>query len=311
MSGRWAALGASMQLATRLAHSEQDGNPPALHDSGEEPQAAGKAAAAAVRRGATMILGPVFGAQLPAVAAATKGSIPILSFSNSGSPPSPQAFLFGITPSQSVSAILQYARGRGVRRIALVGDGSQWSERGQGAARRLAAEIGVEILASPAAGASGAAMLESLRTAGLPDAALFTGGAAHAAASAQALQQDGVQVLATLQAVDRSPAGLAALEGAWVSAPDPGALDRFGQLMAARGGGSGGGIISALAYDAARLARMLTVSGKVSREGLLASSFSGVTGAVRFREDGRCARELAIVHVSTGALKGVGLKVGL
>jgi hypothetical protein len=298
-----------MQLATRLAHSEQDGNPPALHDSGDEPAAAGKAAAEAVRRGAAMILGPVFAAQLPAVAAATNGAVPILSFSNSGSPPSPQTFLFGITPSQSVSSILQYARSRGVRRIALIGDGSEWSERGQGAARRLAAEIGVELLPSPSPSATGAALLEGLRVGGLPDTALFTGGAAHAAASAQALQQGGVQVLATLQALDRSPAGVAALEGAWISAPDPAELDRFGQLMTAAGGR--GGIISALAYDAARLARTLAASGKLGREGLLASSFSGVTGAVRFREDGRCARELAIVHASGGALNVVGRKVGL
>ena len=174
LSGRWAALGASMQLATRLAHSEQDGNPPASHDSGDDPEAAGKAAAEAVRGGAAMILGPVFGPQLPAVAAATNGGIPIVSFSNSGAPPSAQTFLFGITPSQSVSAIVQYARGRGVRRIAVIGDGSEWSERAQGAARRLATEIGVELVQPAAAGASGAALLESLSAAGLPDAALFT-----------------------------------------------------------------------------------------------------------------------------------------
>jgi hypothetical protein len=36
-----------------------------------------------------------------------------------------------------------------------------------------------------------------------------------------------------------------------------------------------------------------------------------VTGAVRFRDDGRCARELAIVHVSAGTLNVVGRKVGL
>lgn len=298
-----------MQLATRLAHSEQDGNPPAGLDSGESAEAAARAAADAVRRGAAAILGPVFAAQLPAVAGATNGAVPIISFSNSGPPPSPHAFLFGITPSQSVSAVLQYARGRGVRRIAVAGDGSEWSERGQAAARRLATEVGVELAQVFPAAPNGPAVLESLRAAGLPDAALLTGSAAHVGAAAPALQQAGVQVLATLQALDRSPAAMAALEGVWLSAPDPSELDKFGQAMAAAGGG--GGVISALAFDAARLVRDLAKGGRLSREGLLASSFSGVTGAVRFREDGRCVRELAIVAPSSGVLNVVGRKAGL
>ena len=311
-TGRWAGLGASMQLATRLAHSEQDGNLPfAIHDTGEDSSGAGKAAAAALRGGAKIILGPVFGAQLAAVAGAAGGKVPIISFSNSlAAPPPTNTFLFGITPAQSVSAVLQYARGRGVRRVALVGDGTQWSERAQQAARRLAGELDVEIVQSLPASATGAALLESLNSGGLPDAALFTGNAAHAAASAAPLQEAGVQVLATLQALDRSPAGLAALEGAWVSTPDPVELDKFRQMLMAAGGGSGG-IISALAFDAARLVRELGRGGQLSREGLLASSFSGATGAVRFRDDGRCVRELAIVVPSAGALQVVGRKAAL
>lgn len=53
-------------------------------------------------------------------------------------------------------------------------------------------------------------------------------------------------------------------------------------------------------------------AGKLNQEGLLdASGFPGVAGAVRFRPDGRCVRELAILLATADSFRAVGSKAGL
>jgi hypothetical protein len=298
-----------MQRATRLAQSAGDEKTAiALFDTIETPEAAGRAAARAVAAGSAFILGPLFGRQIPAVAAAVSGRVPVISFSNGNIAPGRGVFTFGVTPSQSVSAILQYARGRGVRRVAVIGAGTPWSELARAAAHRLAPEIGLEVVDAPESSA-----LQALQVTGVPDAALLTGGPQQFAALAPSLQTSGVQVLGTLQALDRSAAGKAALEGAWLSAPDPAPLDRFAQAAAAAtAGGAEPGLIAALAFDAARIVEELAGAGALNVGGLLRpSGFEGVGGAVRFQPDGRCVRELAILACLSGTFRNVASKAGL
>jgi ABC-type branched-subunit amino acid transport system substrate-binding protein len=311
ISGASAELGLSMQRATRLAQS--GGFEKAAFrtfDTSDTPEAAGAAAATAIAQGASAILGPVFARQMQAVGAADADRrVPVISFSNSAAPPESGIFTFGITPSQSVSAILQYARGRGVRRVALIGTGTAWSEQAKRAAQRLASEIGVETIDAPAL-VGGADLLQALRVSGIPDAALLTGGPAQFAALASELQINGVQVLGTLQALGATSAG-AGLEGVWLSAPDPAAFETFAKSYT-RAGGTAPGAIAALAYDAARIVETLSGTGKLNREGFLAAAgFPGVTGAVRFTPDGRCVRELAILAVTSGTMRAVARKAGL
>jgi ABC-type branched-subunit amino acid transport system substrate-binding protein len=311
LSGASAELGLSMQRAAGLAQSggfEKAGLK--LFDTGDTPEAAGQAAAAAIAEGAAMILGPIFARQMQAVGTAVANRVPVISFSNSAAPPGSGISTFGITPSQSVSAVLQYARGRGVRRVALVGTGSGWSEQGKRAAQRLAQEIGLEVFAAPSLPA-GADLLQALRSPSLPDAALLTGGPAQFAALAPGLQTNGVQVLGTLQALGSGSGASEGLEGVWLSAPDPAAFAAFAQSYG-RSGAAAPGAIAALAYDAARIVETLRVAGKLDRQGLLsAAGFPGVTGAVRFMPDGRCVREVAILVATSGTLRAVARKAGL
>jgi ABC-type branched-subunit amino acid transport system substrate-binding protein len=304
-----------MRRAINVAQTAGVGKPPfALFDTQETAQAAAKAAAAAVRGKASAIIGPVFAGQVAAVASAVRGAIPVISLSNTIAAVQPNLFHFGVTPSQSTSAILQYARARGVRRVALVGTGSRWSESAGRAARLLAAEIGIELVELPPGNAvAGAGLLTALQGAagGLPDAALFTGEPTQFAASAQALQAEGVQVLGTIQAFDPRLPPPPALDNVWISAADPHALASFGQSYAALGSGVAGPL-AALAYDAAVIARMLEEAGALNREGLLRpAGFAAVTGAVRFRPDGRCVREFAILSPLEGKHRVVDRKAGL
>ena len=295
VSGPSAAIGLSMQRATGLAQSGGDEKARiALFDTASTPEGAAKAAASAAAQGPAVVLGPLFARQLPSVAAAVGAAVPIIAFSNNVGARDARTFEFGITPSQSVSAVLQYARARGVRRVAVVGAESDWSRQAERAAQRLAPEIGLQ-----------------LATAAAADAVLLTGGAADFAARARPFQEAGTQLLGTLQALDAVPAGSAALEGAWLSAPDPASFAKFASAYQAATG-SAPGVIAALAYDAAAIVRSLAEAGRLNRDGLLAAAgFPGVTGAVRFRSDGRCVRELAIVTSASGALKILGRKAGL
>lgn len=313
VTGPAAAIGLSMQRAAGLARLGEQGKAQLpLFDTGHTADTAAEAAARARAAGASVILGPLLASQVAPVAAAA--GIPVISFSNSMAALGGGAFVFGITPSQSVSAILQYARATGVRRLVLLGSASAWSEQALKAAKRAAPEIGLQVVEAPAGRtASGADLLQALDEAegGLPDAALLMGEGEQFAAIGRVLQQAGVQVLGTMQALDRSAAGLTALEGAWISAPDPSAFDRIAGDYRAFHGNSPP-VIAALAFDAAQIVSTLTEAGQLNREGLLRSAgFPGVAGAVRFRPDGRCVRELAILTVTSGAVRTVGRRAGL
>ncbi len=315
VTGASAQLGFDMQRAAGLAQSGSDGKAVIkLFDTEASAEGAGKAAALAARIGAAAILGPLFGHQVRSVAAAVPGAVPIIAFSNNLGARDGRSFEFGITPSQSVSAVLQYAEARGARRIALIGAGTEWSEQAGKAAQRIAPEIGLQLMDIAQPGrAGGPDLVQAVRRAagGAPDAVLLTSGGAEFAAQAQALRGNGVQVLGTLRALNHSSAALSFLEGVWLSTPDPA---RFAEFAAAyrASAGTEPGVIAALAFDAARIVDTLARTGRLNREGLLSSAgFPGIAGAVRFRNDGRCVRELAIVTVSSGTLKTLARKAGL
>jgi len=162
VTGASAELGLSMQRATRLAQSGGDEKAAfALFNTSDTAEGAGQAAADAMANNSAFILGPLFGRQIQAVTAAVAGRVPAISFSNGNAVPGSGIFLFGITPSQSVSAILQYASARGVRRVALIGTDTSWSEESGKAAHRLASEIGLRLVDAP-----GSNVLQALQTIG-------------------------------------------------------------------------------------------------------------------------------------------------
>ena len=299
LSGEGADLGRSMAHAGGLAQpaDTKDTGKNALLVFDTQGTAAGAATAtrAALKAGAPLLLGPLYAREMAAVAEAA-GDVPVLSFSNDSAAARGRAYLFGITAGQAVEAVLTYARARGVRRVALIADPSGWGVQAGAAARQLAGDIGIEVVAATQA---------SWRSDPLPDAVLVSGGGPQLGAAAREFSAAGVQVLATLQATELPSRGLAALDGAWLTAPDP---ERFADFARSFEGkyGNTPGVIAGLAYDAVNIARALRRAGHVDRDGLLApTGFSGVTGTVRFARDGSAARELAVMVVEGGSLRVV------
>ena len=288
LSGERAALGLSMQRAAMLAESD----PSALFalDTGGTAAGAAAGAAAARKRGAAMILGPLSAAETTAAASVVANALPMIAFTNTPAVAASGAFVFGLTAQQTTSAVLRYARSRGVRSVVVIGDGSAWGGAAAESAQRLQGELGLDIRVVTVTPGG------RLPSAGdPPDAVLLPGSGDAVLAAARNLKETGIQMLGTVQALDNRPSALEALSGAWIASPDPAAFGTFSGNFAARNGGSPGAL-AALAYDAAGITRTLRNANTLSREGLLGTeSFTCVTGTVRFRTDGSCARDLAIL----------------
>ncbi|WP_156679472.1 ABC transporter substrate-binding protein [Sphingomonas profundi] len=287
LTGPSAALGLSMQRATMLV---QSADPPLAIDTADGAAAAARTAA---KRGARLILGPLFAADVRPVVAAVAGRVPVLAFSNDAALRESGAFLLGLTAAQTTSAILQYARKRGIRRVAMPAATDDQGRQALAAAQALQASLGIEIVtlagAVPADGAVAA------------DAVLVPQGGDALVRAAAALGQGqgqgqgqgpgGVQLLG-LAANDAAPAAIA---GAWIAAPDPAAFGGFAEAFASAHGGTPG-LIAALARDGMAIAETLRAAGPIDRAAILAQPrFEGVAGALRFRSDGSAARDLAIL----------------
>lgn len=303
LSGPQAELGTSMANAASLAQNASGALLPL--DTGGTPAGAAAAAKAALGKRAGVILGPLTAAEVPAVTAAVAGRVPVVSFTNDATQRATGAFVFGVTPAQATSAILRYARSRGIRSLVAIGDGSPWTQAAAAAARGLEGELGLSVRAIdvepgqplPAAGEA-------------PDAVLLPGPSAGFLAAAKGLQGTGVQLLGTLQGIDNSPAALEALDGAWLASLDPEKFGGFAGDFVERHGGRPGAL-AALALDAANVALGLRGIGRLDRAGLLATdAHPGIAGAVRFRTDGSVARELAIVVARPGGYESVATATG-
>lgn len=295
LSGASAALGRSMARAALLAQAPGS-KVPIVIDTGGTPEGAADAARQALKRGAGLILGPLLAAEVRPVLAAVAGRIPVITFSNDAGLIESGAFLLGITAEQAVAPLLHYARTRGVRSVAIVGDASAWSLQAGAAAIRAGQSEGLAVSALPA-------MPAGLRGPATPDAILFTGGTpAPSPADARAA---GIQPLVAFAGLDPSPAALTSLDGAWLSAPDPAAFATFATAYEAANG-SPPGVIAGLARDAAAIAAILIQGGGTDRSALLATaSFEGVCGDIRFRADGSAVRTMAIIVVEGGQYRVV------
>lgn len=299
LSGPAAAVGRSMQRAAALTLSSDPREPaPVAYDTMGTAQGAGAAAALAVKRGAKLILGPLFASEVRPALAAVEGRTPVIAFSNDQGLVESGAFVLGITARQSVDTILRYARGRGVRSVVLLAGADGWGRQAADAGTQLAATLGLDLSALDPAQAQGTALVPALRAkAGgeLPNAVLVAGGGARCVEVARALAGAGVQLMATVQALDHTPATLSAIEGAWLSAPDPVAFARFAREYEARQGDAPGAI-AALGRDGAIIAETLRKGGRMDRDAVLAvRNYPCITGPLGFRADGSCVRRLSVL----------------
>lgn len=149
LSGANAAVGQSLANAANLALADT-GNTTVRITSYDTAASGGPGAAAsrALADGAQLILGPLLGADVPAVAGqAAARRVPVLTFSNDGALAAGNVHVLGFQTAQSVERVVAHARSRGITRFAALVPNGSYGERAAVAFTRAVQAAGGDVAA--------------------------------------------------------------------------------------------------------------------------------------------------------------------
>jgi len=307
----------SLKQAAELALFERD-NPNLqlmVKDDKGTPEGAKAAAEDVLKRGATLILGPLYAKSVAAVApVARKAGVPVVAFSNDRQVAGSGVYLLSFQPAPEVERVVAYAAKRGKRRYAALIPDDAFGKVVEPVFRDAVARTGGTIVALETYPASANALLIPLRKIGMAvaaaeaegapvDALFVPGGQEYLENVGRLLPQAKIDFakvkLIGTGGMDYSNAGRdASLIGAWYPGPDPRGWSEFAQKYA-KSYGQGPPRIAGSAYDAVNLAIALAGSGEGYTPAMLtrASGFAGIDGPYRLLTDGTTDRALAILEV--------------
>ena len=140
LSGDSVALGNAMLDAATLALYDEYMSVPSSRiksqivlipkDTGNSANSAAAAAQAAIKDGATFIVGPLFAQAVTAMKPLVKArGVPVISFSNNRVVAEKNIYTFGFSPEQQVSRIAEYAYLQGVHRAALLAPNDAYGQK--------------------------------------------------------------------------------------------------------------------------------------------------------------------------------------
>lgn len=308
MSGQNGAVGQSIANAATMALLDTDAGNLRIttyDTSGDARDAARRA----IADGNKLILGPLMGDNVGAVLAeARPADVPLISFSNDATIASPDVFVMGHIPEQSIRRSVQYARSQGARDFAVIAPDGEYGRRAEAALQGAVQSYGGRVTGAERYARGNTSIMSAadrLRSRGGYDTVLI-------ADSPRLAQQAGVRVggqdtriLGTELwsgevAVTRAPA----LRGAIFSAVSDNRYRRFVDSYEARFGGQPYRI-STLGYDAVLLALRVAQDWRVGRDFPTANlrdrgGFLGLDGAFRFQRDGVVERSFEVREVRDG-----------
>ncbi|HSS13140.1 MAG TPA: penicillin-binding protein activator [Rhizomicrobium sp.] len=305
-------LAASMMKAAQLALFNSGNNKILLMTADEGNGGPGAAAAAQqlLAQGAEVIVGPLFGPSVSAVAPIARDrAVPVLAFSTEKNVAGNGAYLLSFLPQNEVSRVVRYAASKGHKAFAVLAPQTAYGDVAKDAFTESVAAahgtiVDVERYA-PNAGAV-AAPASAVAKSGA-DAVLIAQGGTILRAIAPTLSLDGVtrdkvKLLGTgLWDDDAQLMRDTSLQGSWYAAPAPNTDAEFvGKYRAAFGTAPAG--LASLAYDAVSLVALLAPGAAYHRftRGALMdpNGFAGVNGIFRFKADGTSERGLAVLEVN-------------
>jgi branched-chain amino acid transport system substrate-binding protein len=304
------ALAQSMLKAAELALFDS-GNANIMlipADEGNSPADAAAAANRLLAQGAEVIVGPLFGSSVSAVAPIARDrGVPVLAFSTEKSVAGHGTYLISFLPENEVTRVVRYAAAQGHRQFAALVPANAYGDLAAAALDAAVTEAGgktvaVEHFTPTAAGAMTPAATIAKSGA---DAILIAQGGAMLRAIAPTLSLNGadkahVQLLGTGLWDDDTLSREAGLEGGWYAAPAPNADSAFITKYRAAYGAAPSQLAS-LAYDAVALVALLSPGEPYHRFTAAAlmdpNGFAGVTGVFRFRADGTSERGLAVLEM--------------
>lgn len=305
------ALAASMMKAAQLAMFDA-GNPRILlmtADEGNGGAGAAKAAQQLLNQGAEVIVGPLFGASVSAVAPIARDrAVPVLAFSTERTVAGNGVYLLSFLPRNEVRRVVSYAVSRGHRQFAALVPQTAYGDVAQAAFQESVAANKGNIVSmerfTPNAAAV-AAPAAAIAKSGA-DAVFIPQGGTILRAIGPTLSQDGmargkVKLLGTGLWEEAALAREPSLQGAWYAAPSPNAdADFVGKYRNAFGAEPAS--LANLAYDAVSLVALLSQGEAYHRFTPAAlmdpNGFSGVSGIFRFAADGTSERGLAVLEMN-------------
>jgi len=311
------ALAQSLMKAAELAMFDS-GNKNILLISADEGNGGAGAANAAeqlLAQGAEVIVGPLFGPSVAAVAPIAKDrGVPVLAFSTERTVAGNGAYLLSFLPENEVARVVSYAAKSGRNQFAVLAPQTPYGDVTKAAfdeAVKTAHGAIVDAERYPPNTSAVAAPASAVAKSGA-DAVLIAQGGVILRAIAPTLAVDGatrdkVKLLGTgLWNDDPAINREASLLGSWYAAPAPNADAEFVTKYRMTFGAPPAQLAS-LAYDAVSLVALLSSGTPYHRFTNAAlmdpNGFAGVNGIFRFKSDGTSERGLAVLEVTaTGPL---------
>lgn len=316
-AGNAGAVAASMRNAAQLALSDFVGNDVTVTvlDTKGTPEGAAAAAQAAVAARVELILGPLFAAEVRAVApVALAANIPVVSFSSDPSAASAGVYVMGFMVDDQVRQVVAEAAASGKRSIAGIVSEGAYGQLAEAALRESAARSGLRLVqVERIVGGNAATPSQAVAAnAAQIDAVFVPDGPGVAPQIAEVLKTAGVdlsrvRLLGSGQWNDPSLYANPSLVGGWFPVPDLTGYQTFaGRYRTAFNAEPQQ--ITSLAYDAVVLAAGLVKAAGAQRfqRAVLANPdgfLSSVNGLFRFNPDGTNDRGLAIYEVTAGGPK--------
>jgi ABC-type branched-subunit amino acid transport system substrate-binding protein len=316
LSGANAGVGRSLENAATMALLDTNASNLRIttYDTGT---GAGSAAARAIADGNKLILGPLLGDDVRAVAAAARPAhVPLISFSNDRSVAGRDVFIMGVVPEQSIDRTVGYAIAHGSKRFAAIVPEGEYGDRAANALRARVTAGGGAIVAIekyPRGASTIVSAANRLKAKGGYDTVLIADGARLSAIGASQLKKAGTalpRLLGTeLWSGEEDVARAAALRGAWFSAVSDGRWSRFSASYKSRFGAQPYRVAT-LGYDAVLLTLRIARDWKPGREFPTSELFDnggflGIDGAFRFRPDGVAERAMEVRQVGAGTVSVV------
>ncbi len=313
-TGPNARVGQSIANATTMALLDTNASNLRIttYDTADNP---GVAARRALLEGNQLILGPLLGSDVAdVVAVARPAGVPLISFSNDASVASPEVYLMGLTPAQSVARTVGFAHAQGARRYgALVPEG-EYGRQAELALMSAVRDHGDSLVATERYSrneGSAASAARRLRARGGFDTVMIADSPRLAIAAAAELRGDGGLVPRLLGTelwsgeADIPAAGV--MNGALFSAVSDDRYRNFATSYRNRFGGSPYRIAT-LGYDSVLLALRVASNGWPAgtpfptSELTARGGFLGLDGAFRFESNGTAERALEVREVRDGDL---------
>lgn len=316
LSGDTAAIGQAIANATTMAllDTKSDNLRITTYDTSD---GVATAARKAIADGNKLILGPLNADAVPAVqAAARPAGVPVIAFANDASVASPDVFVIGHLPEQSIRRSVAYARGKGAARFAVLAPEGDYGTRAVTSLENALRDYGGSLAARQTYARGNTSIVSAaarLRAAGGYDTVLIADSARLGIDAAGELNKGKAarpRILGTeLWSGEAALAKAPALNGALFSAVSDQRFARFAESYASRFGNQPYRVAT-LGYDAVlltlRVARDWKVGTPFPKNELFdKGGFLGVDGAFRFARNGVVERALEVREIKAGQVTPV------